>query len=483
MPESTPPVRDYLQQQPAPNLIEWQLTGTNLDTTGGNPLTGTGITAGGFVGNGFDAKLYAAVPAWVQPASADLSLHARLKRDSGAMASWREVGVSVGPHTSGVEPKIELNIHHPPNYPIGGTDPWVAIRGYNGSVQSWLLNRPGWRFEFRYPELIDSAMPLPQALCWLDSDNLLLTAYAGNKSVLYRWNAAFGEYTGRASSTTYQHINSLHKAQDGSVWCQCVVGGFDQRKRIDLDASFTTGAITESGSWNTGDVPTSALSFATVGGVEYALLSQFSTSIDTWIYVFLRSQMSGTVNQVDRIKRFRGGYVLQDLVQRASDGYVYLSKNGSGGIQAYDLAAILAGPDNAAPSPVATYPAATTAVEGLDFHPVTDRLWMCTEGTFAPLDGGRAHLAVWSTALTGAEENSYLIDLRAGQLQVRLNGRLMYDGISYAPVNGVGNVQIGARSVAGPGSANGYLKTGGLVRDVAIKSTLFTEAEFAALND
>src|SRR5690606_20704671 len=100
-------------------------------------------------------------------------------------------------------------------------------------------NRCNWRFEFRTPEAI--ATPLVQSLCWLDEDTLLFAVDTGSTNILYRVDAATGEYTGRASSTTYDHINSMHVAPDGTVWCQCVVGGFDQRKQLDLVASFSSG--------------------------------------------------------------------------------------------------------------------------------------------------------------------------------------------------------------------------------------------------
>src|SRR5690606_1604704 len=130
--------------------------------------------------------------------------------------------------------------------------------------------------------------------------------------------------------------------------------------------------------WNTGDVPTSSLAFATVGGVEYVLLSQYATSGTPRCYVFLRSQMVGPVNKADCVRFFRIGILVQDLVQRASDGLLYLSRNGQ--INSYDLAAILAGPDDVAPPAVATYSPATKMVEGIDFDPVTDRCWLSTEG-------------------------------------------------------------------------------------------------------
>lgn len=479
MSEATPPVRDQLLGNEVPALVAWPLTVDNLDTDGGNalaPLAASPLVTGvGFVANGYDSKVSGDLPAWACSASARVSVHALIKA-APPVVDWREVAVGVS--TASIDqPKIELATLAEPNYPSNSV---MALRTFNGSaVVRTCLNRLGWRFEFISPEKPTAAIPLPQSLCWLDSSTLLLAVdVAGSgKSALYRVDAATGEYTGRASSTTYLHLNSMHLAQDGSVWVQCQVGGLDQRKRIDLATSFSTGAITESASWNTGDVPTSSLSFATVGGVEYALLSQHATSGTPRCYVFLRSQMSGTVNQVNRVIRFRVPFQTQDLVQRASNGLLYISRGGSGAeVLAYDLAAILAGTDDATPTPVSTYPAASARPEGLDFHPVTDRLWMCTEGFFGVGDLW-SHCSVWSTEMSGSEENAYLVDYVDGEMHVRLNGRLM-TRFAHSPGAAPAKISVGSSPPNTPGQT-GFM-TAGTVRALAIKSVPFTVAE---LND
>lgn len=479
MSEATPPVRDYPLGSEPPEKTVWPLISDALDTDGTNALTGItvppgGISGSGFAGNGFNARAAGNLPAWAAVANGKLSFHAVARAATKpAVAAWREVAASVTT-TTGDTPKLELCVMDDQSADPRGA---FAIRAHSTSIQKRQLNRTGWRFEFRAPEMFGPGTPAPQALCWLDATTLLLVATNANTSVLVRWDVTTGEYTGRASSATFAHINSMHLAPDGSVWICTTTAAGDKRKRLDLATSFSTGTITADSDWNTGDVPTSSLAFATLGGVEYALLSAYSTAGGTvYCYVFLRSQMSGTVNQVDRVKRFVCGPRVQDLVQRASDGLLYISRSVTPGtIEAFDLAAILAGADGATPTPVATHPSPTAMTEGVDFHTVTDRLWCCTEGVASATDQW-SHCAVWSTAMTGTgEENSYLFDYIGGELQVRINGRLMWQfshTCSVAPAKVA--VCAAPSSTAGQ---SGFLQTGGFVRSVAISSVPFTVAE------
>lgn len=485
MPESTPPVRDVLLGSELPESLTYPLTADVLDADGGNALTGIttppgAVSAAGFAGNGYNARAAGTLPAWAAVANAKISFHAIARAVSPpAVSAWREVVASVTT-TTGDTPKFELCVA---DDQAGHTHGVFALRAYSGSVQRKDLNRTGWRFEFRSPEPVALGTPAPQALCWLDADTLLMVATRGSTSVLYRWDVPSQQYTGRASSTTLTHINSLHVVPSGGeVWLCTTTAAGDKRKRLDLSASFSTGSITTDADWTTGDVPTSSLSFATVGGVEYALLTAFDMTGTSYCYVFLRSQMSGTVNQVDRVIRFVIGLRVQDLVQRASDGLLYVSRALSPGkVDAYDLGAILAGADGATPAPVSSYPSPTILSEGLDFHPTTDRLWCCTEGILSASDQW-SHCAVWSSALGAVgEDNSYLVDYVGGEVQVRLNGRLMHQ-FTHTPSASAAPAKLAV--CAAPSSTagqSGFLQTGGYVRSVAISSLPFTSDEFAAL--
>ncbi len=480
MAESTPPTRDTLLGSELPQSRTYPLTSDTLDTDGLNQLTGittppATITAAGFAGNGYNARASGDLPAWAAVANAKISFHAIAKVMSPpAVSAWREVAAAVTTTTSDT-PKFELAVIDDPN--SGHSYGCWGLRAYNGSIQTKPLNRVGWRFEFRAPEAVVLGTPAVQALCWLDADTLLFTATRGSTSVLYRWDVPTQQYTGRASSTTLTHVNSLHLNPDGEVWMCTTTAAGDKRKRLDIATSFSTGTIATDADWNTGDVPTTTLSFAALGGVEYALITAHALSGTTYGYVFLRSQMGGTVNQVDRVKRWSAGLGVQDIVQRASDGYLYLSRSSSPGkIEKLDLAAILAGTDGATPTPVATYTAPTLLCEGVDFHPTTDRLWCGSEGLVSAADSW-PHCSVWSSALgSTGEENSYLVDYVGGSVQIRLNGRLMWD-FSHTPTVAPSKLTICAAPTSTAGQS-GFLQTGGFVRSVAISSIPFTQEQF-----
>lgn len=477
MPANTPPDRDHLRVSPVPASVIWPLTSDLLDTDGGNALSGPptnptpAVGSSGFVCNGTDTRLSAALPEWAQDAREYLSLHVVVKPPAALdseNANWREVACGVTT-TTGDTPKLELAMLKDSTYNL----PVMALRTYNGSsVQVYKLNRIGWRFHFRIPELINSNTAL-QSLCFLDATTMLIAVKIPN--VIYRVDLTTGEYTGRAESTTYNTINSIHAAPDGTVWCQCQVGGVDQRKQIDLDASFSTGEITESGSWNTGDVPTSSIAFATVGGTEYVLLSQYLTSGTPRCYIFLRSQMSGPVNQVNRAKRFKEPLGAQDLAFNPVDGRIYFSCWGSASIIGYDLATILAGPDDATPTGATTFVAPCSIPQGIDFSPVDGRAYVAAEYNISNQDRG----AVWSSALSGTEENSYLFDYVGGAIEARLNGRLLQ---SFGQNPGVTpqKITVGASPTAVSGQT-GFLSSGGTVRSLAIKNVPFTEEELQEL--
>ncbi len=474
MAESTPPTRDQLLTPAAPFTIAWPLTADGLDTDGGNalaPLAANPIASGvGFVANGYDTKLAGDLPVEAQSATAPLAMHV-IASAPGPAADWREVVCAVTTTTVDL-PKIEIAVvDDPSNSGVGA----FQLRTKPAStIVTKYLNRCNWRFEFRAPEQI--AQTLVQSLCWLDEDELLFAVDCGTTNVLYRVDATTGEYTGRASSTTYDHINSMHVAPDGSVWCQCQVSGLDEVIQLDLAASFSTGAITEASRWDTGDVPVSSIAFATLGSVEYVLLSQHATSGTPRVYVFQRSQMSGVVNQVDRVTRWRCGYSVQDLAFRPSDGKVYVSRSASAGgatIDSFDLAALLLAADDTTPTPTVASHAPTRWPQGIDFQPAADRAWVGSEG-FQNVGDGISHSALWSSALVGPETNAYLVDYTGGSLQVRLNGRLMWES-AHVVANAPQKVSVGA-SPSSTAGLTGFL-TAGTVRALAIKSTPFTQTE------
>jgi len=369
----------------------------------------------------------------------------------------------------------------------------LALRTYaGGSVQTFRLNRPGWRFEFRFPELVNNAAPAPQGLTFLDGDTLLLACHqADTVTVLYRVDVSTGEYTGRASSTEYIHLNSMHVRSNGEVWANAYVASLAQVRmiRLDLDTSFSSGDLTVDATWETTGLLTS-ICFAEFGGTEYALCQEYGTSGTAYLYVFLASQMSAPVVAGDRLKRFDLGLRVQDVCVRSADGLLYVSRNSAQGsassygwVQSYDIAAaITSAADGAALSAIATYPHATLLCEGIGFRPSDGRLWSATEG-HTTVGDSLGHCAVWSSQVPQIPEaNDYLADLHStGLLEIRVNGRLMHTATGIVPLTSATRLAIGGPPSASAGLTAGFMSAG-VVRDVALKDGLFTLDEIAAID-
>lgn len=487
MSDATPPVRDQYRTQPDAALRIYPLTYDELDQNNANVLTRLGggphITPEGFRANGYDSRYTLALSS---AAGAPASLRATVRLDAPPRTS-RDLIVGLVPAT-GDQPKLELAAVA--DAALSSLSQ-LALRYYTSAAQTLRLNRSTWRFEFRFPELLNASVPSPQGATFLDSGELFLTTHQNNTlTAVYSVDLATGEYTGRAISTEYQHINSVCTRANGEVWGSTQLtslGGQNRAVRFDLDASFASGELAAADVWDNGQIA-SSLAFLTVAGTEYVLCQQYATTGTAYCYVFLASQMSSPVGQGDRVKRFDLGLTIQDLTV-GPDGLVYVSRNAAQGagpsygwVQAYDVAAAISSTaDGATLSPVASYPHATKLAEGLAFCPSDGRLWALTEGHLSVGDSW-GHCAVWSSSIPQApEENTYLFDAHAsGLLEVRVNGRLMHS------LSGVVTAAAARLAIGGPPSASAGLTAGfmpaGVVRDVAQKDGLFTLTEIASLD-
>jgi hypothetical protein len=479
----TLPIRDQYRLLPLSLLLIFTLTHDELDSTDALPLTrlGTGphVTPEGFKANGYDSRYMYALS---HSAGAPASLHATIRLD-GPHRSARDVLVSLT-HATADQPKIELAAVAD----AAGAGTQIALRTYAGSIQARYLNRPSWRFEFRFPEKVNNAVVAPQGLTFADADTLLLAAHESDTiTTFYRVDLTTGEYTGRAESEEFIHLNSLHMRGNGECWANAYVTSLGQNRmiRIDLATSFATGELAVDATWNITDL-TPSINFVTIGGVEYVLCTEWSTGAG-YVYVYLASQMSADVSSADRVARYVIGPRVQDVAVRPADGLLYASRNmrtgdsgSQGWVQSYDIASAIASlPDGATLAPVATYPHATKYTEGLEFRPGDGRLWSSTEGLLGVGDHW-SHSAVWSSALAGSETNTYLVDYHSsGLIEVRVNGRLMLEW-TVAPTVAPSRLAIGAPPSAVAGWANGFMSAG-VVRDVAFRDGLFTPAELAAL--
>jgi hypothetical protein len=457
----------------------WPLTSNLSDTNGTNALAGlaanpTPIGASGFIGNGTNAKLSGVLPAWAQNAAADLALFARVRPPATVAAGLdvRETAVSVT-NSTGTAPKLELCAT------VANVATVVRLRALSGgSAVEIDLARVGWRFERRVPEKIAGVPPPLQCVCFLD-DNTLLFA-CKEPCALYRMNLTTGEITGRALSSLHTIINSMHRAPNGDVWFQCTAAatGFDEVRRLDVTATFASGVVTESGAWDTGDVPVSMVAFASAGGVDYVVLGATQSSGTPRAYVFPASAAGTPVSIAAAVRRFRIGLRVQDMAYRPFTGRLHLIRwGGVGFVEEYDFAAIMAGADDPAPAALSSFVAPSAFVEGLDFHPTTSRAYAGTEVNISAQADSFG--AVWSSELSGTEENAIQATRVGTALEVQLNRRLLVDGAEATlsvPSTTPTRLAVGAPPNATAGGA-GFLSSGGFVRAVALKSAAFSATD------
>jgi hypothetical protein len=490
MPENTPPGRDYPPGLAPQFMIEWPLTADEFDTNGGNalvPLMGAPIVPGvGFVAslnhNVLTTKLLADTPPEFVDARAPFTLAVTVRKRAEVIYGT-ETFVCLG-HTTSDRPKVEL---------CAIDDPTNSVQA-QFCVRSWgmtnvYLGRANWRFEMRTPEMLRGALTVPQGLCFLDGGTLLYTADEDGTSstILYRVDLTTGEYTGRARSNTLLNCNCLATDPDGNVWGVAWPASSPARVfKIDLATSFATGVITEATTWSvTGDaIGIASIAFATVGGVEYVLLTEFAHTGTARSFVFLRSKMTAPADAVvDRVLKFVCGYNLQGFAQRPSDGMLYASRSDDR-IDRYDIAAIItAGVDNTTPSPVTMRCAPAQRCEGLALRPSDGRLWVGTQAR--QLQARRdvwSHCSIWSCDLdSDAEWNSFLISYRDGLWDVRCNGRLMLTWYFFANIsNPALKLAVGA-SPATTHAVRQRVLYNGEIRKLALTLTEFTAAQLAAL--
>lgn len=497
--ELAPPDRDEIQSgTTSANMIVWPLTYDEEDSNGFNHLTrlasalGPHITPSGLRGNNFNALYSITTPSWQTTASQSLSMHAiasiGLEHLGGSNAC---VIVGASASSAADVPKLELASVNDAS--LTGISQ-IVLRSNATTNQTIRLGRAHWKFEFRYPELINGNIPSAQSLCWIDSSTLLITCHeSSTETPMYRVNITTGEYTGKAVSTFYVHVGSIHKNAAGEYWgTDNFSGGAGYSAfRIDLDRSFTCGEIETTATWDISDLATNGgIAFITVSSTEYVLLQRYDDVGTPFLYVFLTSAMNAPATVAGRFKRFNVGLRCQDICMRASDGLLYISRNVANGvvgafgyIQSFDIAtAISSIADGSTLTAVATYMAASEYAEGIDFHPVTDRLWHSTEGLSSVSDL-MSHIAVWSCSIPQVpEENIYLVDYDGPSdlLEVRVNGRLQLSqtlNITGAPVA----INIGGH--AGTGILwNGRHASGDShIKSVAIKDGPFTSTELVNL--
>ncbi|WP_425915908.1 hypothetical protein [Pseudomonas sp. GWSMS-1] len=356
-------------------------------------------------------------------------------------------------------PRIQIaNVLDPRSAPEGGI---AVICG--GSEQ--IVGRPGWRYEFRSPVLSAGGYTAkPQALLFLDADTVAFSVHLDDtESRVYKLRlsdgALLGEFT--FGTSTYQHIATFARRSNGDVWAS----DYDTNKllRLDLEASFSSGAAVILDIYDTTALApyVGSIEFVTVSGAEYLLLALFSTT-ETGIatYVIPASLLGTSIFTIGQeFKRFDIGRRIQGIAMRS--GKMMVTRNAlygtsgavNGYIQEIDIVgAITSLPTNsridASVNPTyltGQWFGPSSYVEDVAIHPITNCIFVPTEGAYAVADEP-GFLALWSSDLSyEGVRNDYVLEHDGeGQLKVSINGRLF--GSYNLPLS----VTAGALVVGGP---------------------------------
>lgn len=157
---------------PATNFIALPLTYDEQDYAGtmswvrqGN---GPHVTPLGFEGDGYEARLKSTtIPAWMQSASAKLTMHASISFYPQKVKSSSEFVVYAGEDDSTPFAKMAFSVV------ADATNSRIAQLTFRGGTGGTgyvekLFGRSGWKFQFRTPELTSGGYDAtPQALVFL----------------------------------------------------------------------------------------------------------------------------------------------------------------------------------------------------------------------------------------------------------------------------------------------------------------------------
>lgn len=404
-------------------------------------LTGSGapgplVTPEGFEGDGYGTRYIGTLPAWVN-AAGPLSMAVSVRTPLARLSSNRDTIVSLENNDSSATTRMQLATVTDARSAFAGA---TAVRV--GTSQQ-VLNRPGWRYEFRSPVLREGSLwAKPQGVLFLDSNTVLFSVHMDDtESRVFKMRLSDGAVLGQFTfgTVTHRHVAAFARRANGEVWA----GDYDalQALRLDLDQSFATGSAVITQVYNAALLAGfSAIEFATLGGIEYLVSGQYSTT-DTGSFLKLieASKLStGAYANGDEYRSWNLGRRIQGVVMRS--GKLMLARNAlwgntttiSGYIEEYDIAGMYTGlandsSVNAASNPqylLNTWDGPSTYVEDLAVHPVTNDLFTPTEGLYAVADF-EGFFALWSSnLLREGVRNDYVLDHDgASTLSVKINGR------------------------------------------------------------
>ncbi|AMO77995.1 hypothetical protein [Pseudomonas citronellolis] len=464
---------------------EQDSTGTiNLTRSGGSgPL----ITPDGFEGDGYGARLVASgLPSWLTDHTRPVSMLATIRCDSPYLASTRDIFASLCMNSAVPDTLLEISLR-----PDGSNAPCGAVFASGGypSGQTPLF-RYQYRYEGRLPVLASGGqVGSPQAIYILDADTMLLSAhYNDTESKVFKISLADGALLGQFTfgTSTYRHIAAFAKRSNGDFWA----ADYETNKllRLDLDASFTAGTAVILSTYDMTSAGTGyGIEFITVSGTEYLLAANYYSTSDTSgrIWVIPVSALSGTTFTIgDQYKRFQVGRRVQGIVLR--DSQLLLSRNHKTGgaqtygwIEQYDIAAAISSTaTDSVISATKSWVAPSLYPEDMAIHPVTNRLYLPTEGysSVSDYDGWRS---VWSTDFSAiGQENDVTIEHDgAGGITLKLNNRA-FGTASWNTTVTPSRVSIGGAPGATAGFSSGF--SFGLVRNLYIQSGPISDSEYSA---
>lgn len=455
---------------------------TSLTRQGDGPW----ITGKGFAGNGYDARYTLdSLPGWVTSEGSALAVHASIAPYQGPRNSTRDVLVSVGDSSS---PKLELAVVEDAE---DSDQLQIAARCYTGATQVKRMCRREWRYQRRFPGLTFGGFSArPQALCFMDSTTLLVTAHYENEfSRCYRIDLTNMSVTGSFAidannGISNSHVGSIAKRSDGSFW-------FSENStrvlyEVDLDASFASNQAVFLASYDASVVEsTSAIAWATISGTEYLLIGEYRESGTPYLYVIPGTEVvdEGTFALADRAKRFEIEQRCQGLVY---NGALYVSSNrftadaqATGRVYSVDIDTEFASTaDGDSVTVVDDWAAPSQYPEDVDLHPVTGELWTSTEGqTSVGSDDG--FISIWSSALDHEPvENHYTLDYDGdGTVTIKINGQL-FEAMSWTPTVEPDSLAIGGAASAPAGQTEGFCVA--TIKNVLVQDRPLSASDYAA---
>lgn len=476
---------------PTLNMVALPLTYDEEDYAGtmtwvrqGN---GPHVTPQGFEGDGYGAQMMSTtIPAWMQPASAVLTMHASVSFYPQQLKSTSEFVVCAG--STDAFSKLILCVR--PDVSNSKISQ-LALRGGTGgtSYVEQLFSRSGWRYQGRNPDLsVGGYNARPQAIGFLDADTMLLTChFQDTRSRIYKIRLSDFAVLGSFDSTDYPHVANMAKRSNGDWWFGLNNG---RMGRVDLDTSFATGTLTLSAYSALPDSGAGAIEFVTVGGTEYLIVGQYLTAGTPYFWVFPASLLgNATIAAADRYKRFTGcpggiqGCCMRSGKLLTSSLAAPGGSVGSliGYIGRFDIVtAITSTVDGAALTSEQTLDAASAFTEDMAVHPTTNEVWTPIEGiTSAGSDASGGGMTVWSSPLDGSlVENHYTCEYDGtGATVIRINNRA-YDTMDGALAVDVACVTVGGPPDVGAGITNRYFT--GFVRNLVLQDQPMTSSQYSA---